>query len=242
MKIFIRLYALGLLIYTGWRTYDFMYTQLPQNDFTFVLAIAFLLATELGLILWHETHLSHVTTAAQDTLTAWMTWIDFGGSVLAGIADMIIRQTMIDGYQLPREFAIVLMVGLPVIMGLNVAAVILFEQWDAKTQENKARKAYLFEAHREAMGDIEADREGFAREYRTRIKDTIRQEAGISLDKRHSAPRLNGKVAEPITYNQEAQDALAPQAHGGNADHVTTPIVADNGKKVNPTRPRQTRG
>src|SRR5512146_1460787 len=131
MKWIIRIYSVVLLGYTGWRTFDFISGQLPKNDISFWLSIAFLFCTEAGLVLWHETHLHHTTTENQDRITFALTWVDFVGSLAAGIADMIVRQTFIDGYTIPPALAQFLMYGLPAIMAFNVAGVILFEQYDA---------------------------------------------------------------------------------------------------------------
>ena len=128
MKWVIRVYSLILLGYTGWRTYDFMSSQLPKNDLTFWLSIAFLFATEAGLVLWHEANLNHTTTQEQEYISTAMTGIDFVGSLTAGIADMILRQTILEGYQIPPVLAQFLIFGLPLIMAANVGAVILFER------------------------------------------------------------------------------------------------------------------
>lgn len=164
MKWIIRIYSLVLLAYTGWRTYDFMSSQLPKSDISFWLSIAFLFATEAGLVLWHEAHLHHTTTDVQDKLTMGLTWIDFVGSLAAGIADMILRQTFIDGYQIPPMLAQFLLYGLPCIMAINVAGVIIFEENDAEVQEDAAEKAARFEVHKQAMKQIRADRQALATE------------------------------------------------------------------------------
>ena len=57
--------------------------QLPKNDISFWLSIAFLFATEAGLLLWHELSLRHVTTHKQENIATWLTWIDFVGSLSA---------------------------------------------------------------------------------------------------------------------------------------------------------------
>src|SRR5512146_1845823 len=101
MKWIIRIYSVVLLGYTGWRTFDFISSQLPKNDISFWLSIAFLFCTEAGLLIWHELHLKHTTTEEQENIARWMTWIDFIGSLTAGIADMILRQTLVQGYQVP---------------------------------------------------------------------------------------------------------------------------------------------
>ena len=75
MKWIIRLYSLALLAYTGYRTYDFMSSQLPTDGGNLV-ALLFLGATELGLLLWHEISMKHTTTDTQHSLSVALTWVD----------------------------------------------------------------------------------------------------------------------------------------------------------------------
>lgn len=187
MKWFIRGYAVVLLLYTGWRTYDFIQSSLPHSDISFWLSIAFLFATEAGLVLWHEANLNHTTTQTQEWITKTMTWIDFVGSLSAGIADMILRQTFIEGYTVPPSLAQFLIYGLPVIMAANVAAVVLYEQEDAQTQEDKAEKSMRFEVHREAMRQIKADRASMAAEKSDMIYRKVRGRVVKHVDNVYSA-------------------------------------------------------
>lgn len=182
MKWIIRLYSVILLGYTGWRTFDFMSSNLPKSDISFWLSIAFLFATEIGLVLWHELHLKHTTTDTQDKLSFALTWIDFVGSLAAGIADMILRQTFIDGYVIPVQLAQFLIFGLPCIMAVNVAGVILFEQNDATTLEMKAEKSANFAIHAEAMKQIHASREELANEKADVIYSRIRGRVTGKID------------------------------------------------------------
>lgn len=221
MKWIIRVYSLVLLAYTGWRTYDFMSSQLPKSDISFWLSIAFLFATEAGLVLWHEAHLHHVTTDTQDKLTQALTWIDFVGSLAAGVADMILRQTFIEGYEIPPMLAQFLMYGLPCIMAINVAGVILFEQNDAEVQEDAAEKAARFEVHKQAMKQIRADRQALATEKSGVIYNRLRGHVVGHVDSTYGdAPALSASnqrqprrmpVYMPRTrannapYNQETQ-------------------------------------
>jgi len=101
MKWIIRGYSIALLMYTGWRTYDFMASQMPTGATGGFIAILFLFATELGLLLWHEVSMNHTTTEIQSHISVGLTWIDFIAATGAGIADMILRSTFADGYNVP---------------------------------------------------------------------------------------------------------------------------------------------
>lgn len=226
MKWIIRIYSVVLLAYTGWRTFDFMSSQLPKTDISFWLSIAFLFATEIGLILWHETNLNHVTTDQQNKITLGMTWVDFFGSLAAGIADMILRQTFIDGFQISPALAQFLMYGLPSIMALNVGAVILFEQNDAEVQEEKAEKSLRFEIHRAAMKELKKDREVISEEKKAAIYSKMRASVTGRIDRRYGQP-----AAYPETSRKNKRPTLLGRlARRGAAwlSDKTDAILGDN--------------
>ena len=120
MKWIIRTYALILLAYTGWRTWDFMTAQLPAGNISLWLPLLFLFATEAGLILWHEVSMNHSSTHQQQQISTALTWLDFVGSLAAGVADMIIRQTLDASYTIPPLLRDLLIYGLPALVDEDV--------------------------------------------------------------------------------------------------------------------------
>ena len=260
-KFFLRAYSVILLIYTGFRTYDFISSQLPKTDANFWLSIAFLFGTEIGLVFWHETNLKHTTTAIQDNVTFIMVWVDFIGSLAAGIADMILRQTFAEGYTIPPFLRDFLMYGLPLIMGLNVAMAIIFEQNDAKTQEAKAEKALQFEIHQEAMQDLRMDREAIAQEKKSAIYSKMRANVTGRIDGRYGKPttypivrqpqqkglswldRLLGRGGAVAQFNQEsrAADQATRDLARPTSNDEPEPILHPNGNdgKLDPTNQRR---
>ena len=209
MKWMIRAYAFVLLGYTGWRTFDFMQQNLPATDLSFYLALFFLFASEIGLVLWHEIGLRHVTTQEQNSIATAMTGLDFVASLGAGIADMILRQTMLEGYTIPRQLGLALTYGLPLIVAANVLAVILFERADADTQLQKAEDATVFEAHRQAIEDVKRARRGIAQDYKRSIAQRLSERAtgritGEYGNPSQTTPSNNGKsLAKNTQYNAE---------------------------------------
>jgi hypothetical protein len=157
MKWIVRIYTLVLLLYTGWRTLDFLMQQLPATDLSFWLAIVFLFATEVGILIWHEISLAHTTTYTQHYIATGLVWLDFTGSFGAGVADMILRQTMIE-YEIPRALALGLMIGLPLIVAVNVAGALVFQANDADLVRMRARKFLEFEADQQATQELMASR------------------------------------------------------------------------------------
>lgn len=146
-KIFFYGYELLLLVYTGWRTGDFLYNQLPKggdNTLNLVLSIAFLAATEIGLILWHFLGRKDANTTRQDQASQLMTWVDFIGSLAAGIGDMVIHQTLLEGYVLPPIIGYVLLYGLPLLVALNVGAGLVYSRNNASELLERKEKQINF--------------------------------------------------------------------------------------------------
>lgn len=224
MNVIIRIYSVVLLAYTGWRTYDFISAQLPKNDINFWLSIAFLFATEVGLILWHETHLRKVTTREQEYITRAMTWVDFVGSLAAGTADMILRQTLVEGYTIPPAMAQFLLYGLPIIMATNVAAVILYEQSDAETQQERAEAELTFEIHRQAIRDLRADRKAIATAKKTAVYSRMRNRVTGRVDREYR------ELPSPAPPPEPSVPLMVPDGH--------KPYPAETGVPPNPTSRR----
>ena len=172
----IRIYSLLLLAYTGWRTYDFMAAQLPQDTSGQLLSILFLFTTEAGLLLWHEISLRHTTTEVQHGLSIGLTWIDFAGSLAAGIADMILRQTFADGYIIPPLLVTVLIYGLPALVGINVAGVLVFLSNDADTVIEAEKRKLRFAVTKQVLADLSDSRGTVSNSLKKQIAAQVRDD------------------------------------------------------------------
>lgn len=226
MKWIIRLYALVLLGYTGWRTYDFMMLQLPNGETGNLLALLFLFATEVGLALWHEISLRHTTTREQYGIATSLTWLDLAGSLAAGVADMILRQS-IGSYAIPALLGQFLIYGLPLVVALNVAGVLLYLGNDSETQLDRAKAELRYEITRQALRELSDNRGAIAESMKKDISKRLKDEVTGRLVKQYLAdpspthraalPGSNGK-SPLITYNQESE-LVDPknQGKGGQA-------------------------
>jgi hypothetical protein len=239
MRWIIRAYSFVLLAYTGWRTVDFLLSQLPKNDISVWLSIAFLFASEAGLLLWHEISMSHTTTHEQYNVSVTMIFMDFVGSLAAGIADMILRQTMLEGYVIPAFLATGLMYGLPAIMATNVGAALYYLSNDAKLQRERAQREMEFEIHKEALKLVASDKRVLANEKKKLISDRIRGEVSDRITNENAAPKPTQQFASTagtprgkkyvIHVDPDKADAVAGFLGDQNIDLV--PRYRQNGKK-----------
>lgn len=177
MKWIIRIYSFILLAYTGWRTFDFISSQLPKTDLSLWLSISFLFASEAGLLIWHEISLHHTSTREQHYAATSLTWVDFVGSLAAGTADMILRQTLVEGYSVPAALAQFLIYGLPLIMAANVAAVLYYLSNDSEVQLDRAKRELRFEIYRQSIRELTDNKgaiaEGMKRDIFRQLRDDV---------------------------------------------------------------------
>ena len=198
-NFFIWAYAGMLLVYTGWRTFDFMQSNLPKSDISFWLSIAFLFATEVGLIIWHWLNIDHVTTRNQQTISSIMVWADFAGSLLAGIADMILRQTFLDGYSIPPFLAQALIYGLPLVMAANVGSIIFYTSNDSEKQLEKSKRELRFEIYEAAMKELKNNSRGIATAMKRDIYSEIKGDVMGTVAKEFA----NVQVPEYVESNSQ---------------------------------------
>jgi hypothetical protein len=128
-----------------------MMNNLPDDWGSTLLAFLFLFAAEIGLIIWHETSIGHTTTYTQHGVSVALTWLDFVGSLAAGIGDMIIRQTIMVDYAIPPFLAMFIIFGLPVLVALNVAGAIVYLSNDSDNVKDREKRMLEFEAHKQAI-------------------------------------------------------------------------------------------
>lgn len=208
MKIIIRAYGIGLLAFTGWRTYDFMTLQLPVEN-GYILALFFLLATEFGLLLWHEASISHTTTYMQHRVAIGLTWLDLAGSTGAGIADMILRQTLTE-MTVPPLMTAGLIYGLPLLVLANVAGMILYTGNDADTQRARQFRLLDFEAEEQAYKELNTHRRnlvaGKKRDIIAEITGKLDENTG-NLPVKRPKVASNGREPTGVNYNSETEVA-----------------------------------
>ena len=179
MKWVLRGYAIVLLAYTGWRTWHFIQTTLPENETGMFLGLVFLFATEVGLLIWHETSL-RATTGRQETIAKFMLWVDFAASTAAGLADIFLFQSFVEGYELPRMLSLAILWGLPLVMAMNVGAAILYFNADSDEELGRAKRRLKHNIHKAAIQEVSKQQravaKGLAPELTNQLKKDVIQE------------------------------------------------------------------
>jgi hypothetical protein len=208
MRWIIRFYSFFLLAYTGWRTYDFMRAQLPSDATGQILALMFLLTTEAGLILWHEISLKHTTTEVQHYTAIVMTWLDFVASLGAGVADMILRATFVDGFIIPPILSALLIYGLPIATAMNVGAVLVYLSNDADTLIETQKRRLRFEIYKQTMADVRDSQGAIAASMKKAISAEICDDVTQNTIRRHITNTVKQSAAMQATAT--ARDVTKP--------------------------------
>lgn len=231
MKWIVRGYLFVLLAYTGWRTFDFMLNQLPAGDTSAWLAIFFLFSTEVGLLIWHEINISHTTTYTQHYLSMGLMWLDFVGSLGAGIADMIIRQTLVDSYQIPPVMATGLLFGLPILVAFNVAGGLVYLMNDSNAVIQRETRFLNFEAQDQAIRELQTGRSKLVSNQRREIFMAI---TGNDIQPPIQVASSKNKLLATISGNGKGK---APDKVILNSE---LPLIEAKEPGENPTPPRRT--
>ena len=201
MRWVIRLYALILLGYAGWRTYDFLLYSLPAGETGSLLALLFLFCTEVGLALWHEVSLRHTSTQEQHYVATALTWVDFAGSLVAGTADMILRQTFAGNYPIPPLLTIILIYGLPMVVALNVAGVLVHLANDSELQIDRAKRELRFEITRQAIRELHDNKSGIAEGMKKDIFKRLKDD-------------VTGRIAKEFLHDVKSAPMATPSGNG----------------------------
>ena len=89
-------FALLMLSYQAWRVLDYMSGSLQGVTPTtaLIVSIAFLTFSEIGLLIWLHSGRPGASTDTQETIATIMIWVDFFGSMILGLADLLKHNTI----------------------------------------------------------------------------------------------------------------------------------------------------
>lgn len=228
LSLAVRVYSLILMAYTGWRTLDFMMSQLPKNDLSFWLSVIFLFSAELGLLMWSELAMKHATTEAQEWIAKILAVIDFVGSTAAGTADMVLHQTLLQELVVPVWLSQFLIYGMPLVMAMNVGAVFLFLWFDAEQWIAREKRQTVFEITRSAIEQLQSERLTIAGSRKGMVYQSLKAEVLHLVDSKYGDKRTGQDDSTSlfqlpskngVTYNQETPVSLPPGANHQDPTH-----------------------
>ncbi len=214
MTIVLYVYGAILLGYTVYRSYDFLSYNLPQA-IAGEVALLGVFALDVGLIIWDTVYSYAAKSKRQEGVALAFIIVDFIGSFGAGVADMVIRQQMID-YAVPPVLAKLLIYGIPAIVAGNVGALIYYLVNDPGLREARVKRRIEAMVTEMALDEAEADAEALAQEIKKPIADEIKRRAKENVTGRYFAKR-NVKEEKPAAPEAES---VRPSANGRKQEPV----------------------
>lgn len=230
------IFALTMLLYQGWRVYDYMSSSLRDvsEATAFVVSVAFLAFSEVGLLVWLHVAQPNATTDTQESVSAGMVWTDFAGSMIVGLGDMLKHNTL---YHVDLSAVEPLLFLAPWLMVvLNIGGYLLYAQHDSEAmldqEERRLRHEETrleMESRRQAVRELRANQSAIAEKlaplYYRDIHDRV---SGRTISRFERHRKLN--AASPATNTGDNQAIAAQQPE---------PIIDQNGNEANPTSRRR---
>ena len=210
-------FAVAMLVYSGWRSFDYMAGSLQgvNSAVSLLIAIAFLCFSEIGLLLWLHLARPAATTDSQETVATTMIWVDFVGSMALGLADLakhntlyVVNLSVLDPFLFLAPWLLVV---------ANVGGYLLYHMSDAEGQIERAERQLR---HAESRLDIETRHEA--------IRQVSAQRQAVSKDlaplyAAEMIDRVNGRAAQRFGRKVKAAQDDTP---GKPAPTVTRPAPA----------------
>jgi hypothetical protein len=127
---------LVLLIYTGWRSYDFLTTSVPQGYE--ILALVGLWGLDIGAVAWSLVWIFGSASKYQDWVSMFFFMFDLVGVVLTSLTDSLLYGQA-DGVlsAMLQDIAVVVV---PLIVVANVVAGFIYHLTSPQTRERRAKR------------------------------------------------------------------------------------------------------
>jgi hypothetical protein len=247
---------LVLLVYTAWRSYDFLTTTVP--DGFQMLALVGLWGLDIGAVAWSLVWIFGSSAQYQDWTSMSFFIIDLTGVILTSLTDSLMYGQK--GGAITGVLTGVAVVAIPLIVVLNVMAGFIYHMTSPETKVRRsARKAAA--EHKRKMGEInEMERDLiYAEQYllakqETLDKATILAEIKTAQDAVEKATRAKlrdqlgiQQNANTLKANETGEDKLAAlKSHLadlrnklGAANESTTPTLQTETKMPDPAEQKE---
>lgn len=159
-------FAVMLLLYSAWRSWDYMVNNLEGVGVTtsWLVAFAFLFASEIGLLIWLHFARSKATTGIQETVSTVMIAVNFVGAMTLNLADLLVHNKL---YNVDMSVIDPVLLLAPwILIAANVGGYIIYHMADSEEQLSKAERQL---AHEEVKYEIDARMEAIKQLRQNRV-------------------------------------------------------------------------
>jgi len=138
-----------LLIYTGWRSYDFLTTSVPAGYE--LLALVGLWGLDIGAVAWSLVWIFGSSTKYQDWTSMFFFVFDLMGVVLTSLTDSLMYGH--SDAALSKMLGGIAMIAVPLIVVANAVAGFIYHMTSPQTKERRSLRRAANE-HREKMHEV----------------------------------------------------------------------------------------
>lgn len=138
-----------LLIYTGWRSYDFLTTSVPEGFE--LLALVGLWGLDIGAVAWSLVWIFGSSTKYQDWVAMFFFVFDLLGVILTSLADSLMYGQA-DG-ELSKMIGGIAVVAVPLIVVANAVAGFIYHMTSPQTKQRRATRRAENE-YQEKMAEV----------------------------------------------------------------------------------------
>ena len=127
-----------LLVYTGWRSYDFLTTSVPSG--MEMIAMVGLWGLDIGAVIWSVVWIFGSSTKYQDAVAMGFFIFDLLGVILTSTADALMYGGASHNEVLSKTIGSIAVVAVPLVVVLNVVAGFIYHMTSPQTTERRARR------------------------------------------------------------------------------------------------------
>lgn len=238
-KHVITAFAIALLIYAGFRSFDYMKMNLQGVGQTtaYLVALVFLFASEIGLLVWLHVARPQATTDIQETTSTAMIAVNFVGSMILGLADLLIHNTL---YVVNVSFLDPVLLFAPwFLIVANVGGYLVYHMADSDEQLARAERRLHheevrleMEARTQAIQELQGNLKGLAGKLAPHYYNDL-----VSRVEGRTAARF-ARAAKRLQPQGEPESILSGNGSGKHTYHAEV----DSLDPTKATRQRKSRG
>ncbi len=219
-----------LLVYTGWRSYDFLTTSVPSG--MELIAMVGLWGLDIGAVLWSVVWMFGSSTKYQDAVAMGFFIFDLLGVILTSTADALMYGGASHNEVLSKTIGSIAVVAVPLVVVLNVVAGFIYHMTSPQTAERRARRK-ADHAHNVEMAESdELSRQVLRLEAETLARADILEKAkllaAIRMEQEGLENELNTVLKNRVlkTGVRALEQPAAPAAPTASPDQMRARIAA----------------
>ena len=223
-----------LLVYTGWRSYDFLTTSVPSG--MELIAMVGLWGLDIGAVIWSVVWIFGSSTKYQDAVAMGFFIFDLLGVILTSTADALMYGGASHNEVLSKTIGSIAVVAVPLVVVLNVVAGFIYHMTSPQTTERRARRK-ADHAHNVEMAESdELSRQVLRLEAETLARADILEKAKLLAAIRMEQEGLENELNTVLKNRVLKTGVRALEQPAAASGDMRARITALKAAKVTPVR------